>query len=169
MSLLFYGRPKNSPSSSFLIPNSKNGCTRQPSNIMYSFSRWPFFHFFFNTLLFISFLFLQLEIEVLKLFDATISDFSLVVRKVLDMISLSSYIHQWRLVVWEICFFWEFKPKDGIRRIKSWGQQLMNKMAIKRVLYNFIPFSSCFKLIYECLLVSILAFASPQSFPLSWC
>ncbi len=39
-------------------------------------------------------LFLQLEIEVLKFFDATISNFSLVVR--------------------------EFKLKDGIWRNKSW-------------------------------------------------
>jgi hypothetical protein len=108
------------------------------------FSRWPFFHFFFNTLLFISFLFLQLEIEVLKLFDATISNFSLVVRKVLDMISLSSYIQQWRLVVWEICFFWEFKPKDGIRRIKSWGQQFRNKMVVKRVLYRYSNYTTWF-------------------------
>jgi dolichol kinase len=51
-----------------------------------------FFHFFLNMLFFISFLFLQLEIEVLKLFDATISNFWLFVKEVRDMISLSSYI-----------------------------------------------------------------------------
>ncbi len=50
-----------------------------------------FFSFFSNTLL-ISLLFLQLEIEVLKFFNATISNFSLVVKKVPYMISLSSYI-----------------------------------------------------------------------------
>jgi hypothetical protein len=37
-------------------------------------------------------LFLQLEIKELKFFDPTISDFFLVVREVMDMISLSSYI-----------------------------------------------------------------------------
>ncbi len=31
-------------------------------------------------------------------------------------------------------------------------------------LYNFIPFSSYFKLIFECLLVGIFTYASPQSF-----
>jgi hypothetical protein len=50
------------------------------------------FHFFSKILL-VAFLFLQLEIEALKLFDETISDFSLVVRKVLDVISLSTYIY----------------------------------------------------------------------------
>jgi hypothetical protein len=144
MSLLFYGRPKNSPSSSFLTPNLTNGCIRQLSGMKYFVSRWPFFHFLFNTLLFISFLFLQLEIEVLKFFDATISNFSLVVKKVLDMISFSSYIQQWRLVVWEICFFWEFKPKDGIRRSKSWGQQLRNKKVVKWVLYRYSNYTISF-------------------------
>ncbi len=43
-------------------------------------------------LLLISLLFLQLEIEELKLFDATILDFSLVIREVLDIIFFSSYI-----------------------------------------------------------------------------
>jgi hypothetical protein len=37
-------------------------------------------------------LFLRLEIEALKLFDVTISDFSLVIRKVLDIMFFSSYI-----------------------------------------------------------------------------
>jgi hypothetical protein len=40
----------------------------------------------------ISLLFLQLEIKAFKLFDAIVSNFSLVMKEVLDMISLSSYI-----------------------------------------------------------------------------
>jgi hypothetical protein len=124
---LLYGRPRNSPTSSFLTPNLKNGCTRQPSSIKCFESRWLFFHFFFSTLLFISFLFLHIEIEVLKFFDATISDFSLVVKKVLDMIPLSSYIQNGGCRYGRFVFFWEFKLKDGIRRIKFWGQQLTTK------------------------------------------
>jgi hypothetical protein len=52
-----------------------------------------FYFHFFSKILLVAFLFLQLEIEALKLFDETISDFSLVVRKVLDVISLSTYIY----------------------------------------------------------------------------
>ncbi len=39
-----------------------------------------FFHFFSRMILLISFLLLQLEIEAIKFFNATISDFSLVVK-----------------------------------------------------------------------------------------
>jgi hypothetical protein len=65
-------------------------------------------------------LFLQLEIEALKLFNATISNFGLIIREVPNMISLGSYIQQWRLVVWDTYFFHKFKLKDGIQRKKSW-------------------------------------------------
>jgi hypothetical protein len=52
--------------------------------------------------LFIVFLFLQLEIEALKLFDAIVSGFSLVVIKVLDMIfiSLSISLHTYSNEGW---------------------------------------------------------------------
>jgi hypothetical protein len=51
-----------------------------------------FFLLFSLTTLLIALLFLQLEIKALKLFDAIVSNFSLVVKKILDMISLPSYI-----------------------------------------------------------------------------
>ncbi len=90
-----------------------------------------------------SLLFLQLEIEVLKPFNATILDyFLLVVKEVPNMISLSSYIQQWRLVVWDTFFFQEFKPKDGIRRSKYWEQQSKSKEAVKRMLYKYSNMSS---------------------------
>jgi hypothetical protein len=150
MSLLFYGRPKKSPSSSFLTPNLTNGCITQLSSIRYFVSRWPFFHFLFNTFLFISFLFLQLDIEVLKFFDATISNFSLVVRKVLDMISFSSYIQQWRLVVWEIFFFLGSSSLRMASRKVNLGD---NNLGTKRLSSGFfigipiIQFHSIFKLL----------------------
>jgi hypothetical protein len=50
-----------------------------------------FFLFFFQDYPY-CILFLQLEIEVFKLFNVTILKFSLVMRKVLDMISLLIYI-----------------------------------------------------------------------------
>jgi hypothetical protein len=51
-----------------------------------------FFSFFSKMFFLIAFLFLQLEIEVLKLYYAIISNLSLVMKKVYDMTSLSSYI-----------------------------------------------------------------------------
>lgn len=58
-------------------------------------------------------------------------------KELLNMIYLSSYIQQWRLAIWETCFFQEFKPKDGIRRSKSWEQQSKSKEAVKQVLYKY--------------------------------
>ncbi len=103
-----------------------------------------FFHFLSRTLFLISLLFLQLEIEVFKLFDAIVSDFSLVVREVSNMISLSSHIQQWRLAVWEICVFREFKPNDGIQKSKSWEQQFGSKEGIKRVLQRYSNYKTSF-------------------------
>jgi hypothetical protein len=65
-------------------------------------------------------LILQLEIEAFKLFDVIVSNFSLVVREVPNMISLFSHIELWRLPIWKTCFFQKFKPKDGIQRSKPW-------------------------------------------------
>lgn len=112
MNMFFLRRPKISPSPTSLIPNLISGCTRQHFGIMYStFNCYVFiFYFFFKTFL-IALLFLQIDIEVFKLFDVIISNFGLTMREVLDMISLSSYIQQWRLVVWETCLFQKFKPK----------------------------------------------------------
>ncbi len=112
---VFWGRPTISPRLISLIPNLTSGCTRQHFGIMYfTFSCYFFiFDFFFKTFL-IALLFLHLDIEAFKLFDVIISNFGLTVKEVLDMISLSSYIQQWRLVVWETCFFQKFKPKDAV-------------------------------------------------------
>ncbi len=67
---------------------------------------------------------------MLKLFNATISDFSLAMREVSHMISLFIY------TVMEVgcmgdLYFWEFEPKDGIRKNKSWEQQFGNKEVVK--------------------------------------
>jgi hypothetical protein len=65
-------------------------------------------------------------------------------REVLNMISLPSYIQQWRLAVWESCFFQEFKPKDGIWKSKYWEQQFGSKEVIKRVLYMYSNYTTSF-------------------------
>jgi hypothetical protein len=123
---------------------------------------------------------LQLEIEVLELFNATISKFSLAMRKVLDMISLFIYIIV-EVGVWETYFLWEFKPKDGIQRNKSWKQQFGSKEVVKQVLYMYLnlfgfPFNhklrsilNLWQIVFECVLVHIHFFGSPQSFPYSRC
>ncbi len=122
MNMLFWERQKNSPSLTPLIPNLTNVCTRKISSIMQSTSSCWFLNYglFFKIVFLSALLFLQLEIKLLKLFDATIFDSSLTIKEVSDMIFLSSYIQQLRLVIWDICFFQEFKPKDGIQRRKPW-------------------------------------------------
>jgi hypothetical protein len=65
-------------------------------------------------------LFLQLEIEIIKLLKAIISDFGLIIKKVLDMIY---YFHVCNNGNWQygiLVSFLEFKPKDEIFKNKSW-------------------------------------------------
>jgi hypothetical protein len=98
--------------------------------------------------LLIALLFLQLGIEAFKLFDVIFSDFSLVVKEVLNMISLSSHIQLWRLLLWVTCLFQKFKPKDGIQRSKSWEQHSRNKKVVKWVLYRYSNYTTSFHLQY---------------------
>ncbi len=145
MNLLFYKRPKNPPSLPIFDSQfNKWLCKTTFQHQVFCFWMIFFFHFFLNMLLLISLLFLQLEIEELKLFDATILDFSLVIREVLDIIFFSSYIQQWRLAIWETSFFWEFKPKHGIQKNKSLEQQLKSKEDFKQVLYMYFNYTTSF-------------------------
>jgi hypothetical protein len=51
---------------------------------------------------------------------------------------------QWRLAIWETCFFQKFKPKDGIWRIKIWEQQFKNKKVVKWILYMYSNYTTSF-------------------------
>jgi hypothetical protein len=62
---------------------------------------------------------MQLQVEVLKLYDSTVSDLELIVRDVLKVVFLAYYIQGWRQSIWEFGFFQEFKTRDGIQRSKS--------------------------------------------------
>jgi hypothetical protein len=64
---------------------------------------------------------LQLEVEVQKLFVATITNFFIQLLEFEDLLSLLDYIKEWKPSFWETCFFREFKSKDGIWRSKLWG------------------------------------------------
>jgi hypothetical protein len=60
--------------------------------------------------------------------------------------------------------------KANLGRSKSWEQGDCQVGFVHVFqLYNFIPFSSCFKLIFKCLLVGIFAYESPLTFPLFRC
>ncbi len=61
------------------------------------------------------------------------------------------------------------KRKDGIQISKSWEEQFKSKEAVKWVLYMYSNYTTSFffssyeKLIFDCLLVGIFFFTSPQS------
>ncbi len=77
------------------------------------------------------------------------------------------FLLQWKLIVWETCFFWKFKPKDGIWRSKTWEQQFRNKKVVKRVLYKYSNYTTSFHFQVATnwfLNVGILSFTSPQNF-----
>jgi hypothetical protein len=56
--------------------------------------------------------------------------------------SFVDYIKEWKLSLWETCFFREFRSKDGIRCTKSFDQQVGGKEASKWVLFRYMLFST---------------------------
>jgi len=76
---------------------------------------------------------MQLEVEAQKLYALIITNLALFVKDTSDLSSLLDYIQEQRLTTWEIAFFKEFKSKDGIRRNKTWEQQISGNEALKRV------------------------------------
>ncbi len=92
MNLFFYRRLIFFPSLGFLTPNLINGCTRQPSCIMYYIFDWLLFFFFFQGHSLFRFYFYTLRLKWSKSLMQQYMIFSLVVRKVPNMIYVSSYI-----------------------------------------------------------------------------
>jgi hypothetical protein len=62
---------------------------------------------------------MQLEVEVFKLYDSMVFNLELIIKNVLRVVFLASYIQGWRQSIWEFGFFQEFKTRDGIQRSKS--------------------------------------------------
>jgi hypothetical protein len=63
---------------------------------------------------------MQLEVEVQKLYALKAIDLALFVSDTSNLLSLSDYIKEWRLTIWEIAFFSKLKSKDGIPQNKAW-------------------------------------------------
>jgi hypothetical protein len=57
---------------------------------------------------------MQLEVKGQKLYALTMTNFGSFVGDTIELVSLSYYIKEWRLTIWETAFFQEFKSKDGI-------------------------------------------------------
>jgi hypothetical protein len=55
-----------------------------------------------------------------KLYVSIVMDLALSIMDTSKLLSLSDYVKEWRLIIWEIAFFREFKSKDGIWRNKVW-------------------------------------------------
>jgi hypothetical protein len=92
MNMLLWRRARNSQAWLFLLPIRQMVAQCNFLALGILFLDAIFFSFFSKMFFLIAFLFLQLEIEVLKLYYAIISNLSLVMKKVYDMTSLSSYI-----------------------------------------------------------------------------
>lgn len=52
---------------------------------------------------------MELEFEAHKFFVVIVGDFKLELRDTRNLIILLDYIKEWRLTIWEMGFFWEFK------------------------------------------------------------
>jgi hypothetical protein len=52
--------------------------------------------------------------EAFELYDSTVSNLELIIRDVLKVVSLASYIQGWRQSIWEFGFFQKSKTWDGI-------------------------------------------------------
>jgi hypothetical protein len=63
---------------------------------------------------------LQLEVEVIKLFDSTTRDFNVTIDQSVKVPSLFDYIQKWRLELWGLVFYQEFKVRGGITQGKTW-------------------------------------------------
>ncbi len=121
MSPMCLGRPRISPSKDFQTNNLTSGSTRPLSNTRY--------HLFLSLACFVVVMslvvnpfncFMQLKVEALKLYAIIVTNLSFHVQDFLEVISLESYILEWWEIIWEICSFREFKPRDNVQKNKSW-------------------------------------------------
>ncbi len=78
---------------------------------------------------------LQLKVEVIKLFNFTTRDLNVTIDQSIKVLSFLDYIWKWRLELWELVFYEEFKVKGGITQRKMWELQTWAKDALKCVFY----------------------------------
>jgi hypothetical protein len=65
------------------------------------------------------------------------------------MIYLSSYIQQWKLAVWDTCFFRNSNLRMGSKVVNHGSNSLKTKEAIQRVFYTNTPPKFLDRLNYE--------------------
>jgi hypothetical protein len=70
-------------------------------------------------------------VEAQKPYSTIITNLSIQLLEFEDLPTLSHYIQEWRLSLWETYFFREFKSKDEIQRSKLWEQQISGTKAFK--------------------------------------
>ncbi len=73
--------------------------------------------------------------EVIKLFDST-RDLNVTIDQLMKVSSLLDYIQKWKLELWELVFYKEFKVKGGIIRKKMWELQIGAKETLNHVFYR---------------------------------
>jgi hypothetical protein len=66
-----------------------------------------------------------------KLFNNTITDLGLSIFKNIKVQSLEEFISHWKLELWELLFYHEFKLKGGILKSKTWQQQTSGEETLK--------------------------------------
>ncbi len=74
--------------------------------------------------------------EAIKLFNSTAKDLNVTIDQLVKVFSLLDYIQNWRLELWDLVFYREFKMKGGITQGKTWEFQIGAKEALKCVLYR---------------------------------
>jgi len=71
------------------------------------------------------------------LFDSTTRDCNVAIDQFMKVMFLLKYIQKWRLELWELVFYQEFKVKGGIAQGKTWELQIRANEALKCMLYKW--------------------------------
>jgi hypothetical protein len=72
-----------------------------------------------------------------KLFDIIVKDLGVSILEFVEVHEgIVDFITHWKLQLWEIVFFTEFKHKGGVLKSKTWDQKYGTIEATKQVLYR---------------------------------
>jgi hypothetical protein len=72
---------------------------------------------------------LWLEVEAKKLYNNIVTDLGVSILESVKVESLEDFINQWKLKLWELCFF-----KNSSLRVESWKVKLgNNKLVVKKL------------------------------------
>jgi hypothetical protein len=68
--------------------------------------------------------------EASELFENMVKDLGVSILDYVEMYNIEYFIKRWRLELWELAFFHEFKPKEGTSKVKP----KTNNMELRRLL-----------------------------------